>query len=325
LEGSLHSQRRLFVALNPRGGHADPGAVRQALANHFRPPMWELDIHEVAEDEDLAPVVRKAVEAGADAVAAAGGDGTVSSVANGLVGTRVPLAILPVGTGNSLARELGLPLSLDRACALIAGDHQVRTIDLMRVGQRHYCLNVSAGLSAQTMRDTTGESKHRYGMVAYIITGLRALAGFQPSRFDLEIDGHRVSSRASDVLVANGSTPVQALVRPGLSTQLDDGRLLIYVIRGRTLLDYAITAWVMLWGLERRERRVQVFEASHTVTLEARPPAVVQADGEGIGETPVTISLVRQALRVIVPSRPAEPRTLADAVIERMRGPAGAR
>lgn len=81
----------------------------------------------------------------------------------------------------------------------------------------------------------------------------------------------------------------------------------------------------MLWGLERRERRVQVFEASHTVTLEARPPAVVQADGEGIGETPVTISLVRQALRVIVPSRPAEPRTLADAVIERMRGPAGAR
>ncbi|NPV09711.1 MAG: diacylglycerol kinase family lipid kinase [Anaerolineae bacterium] len=325
MEGSSLSQRKLFVVLNPRGGHADPAAVRQALRAHLRPPQWLCDIYEVTGSEDLVPVVRQAVEEGCHAVAAAGGDGTVSAAANGLVGTRVPLAILPVGTGNSMARELGLPLSLDRACALIAGAHQVRAIDLMKVGERYYCLNVSAGLSGQAMRDTTGESKHRYGIVAYVITALRALAGFQPRRFFLEIDGRYVSSRGSDVLVVNGTTPVHSLVRPGLATQLDDGRLGVYVIRARTLLDYAILAWVLVWGLERGDPRVRVYEATRSVTIQARPPAVVQGDGEGIGETPVTVSLVRQALRVIVPARPADTRNLADAVMDRVRRPGDSR
>jgi len=311
-------QRRVFAVINPRGGQSDPPAVRQALGRNLPAPTWECVIHESAEDGDMTPAVREAVRAGFSLVVAAGGDGTVSAVANGLVGTGVPLAILPVGTGNSLARELGVPLNLDRACALIAGEHQVRVVDVMAIGDRYCCLNVSAGLTAVAMRDTTGQSKHRYGLLAYVVTIVRSLAGLQPCRYELEVDSKRVTARASDVLIVNGTTPVAALVRTGPSLQLDDGILGVYIIRARSLLDYGALAWSMLWGIESRDRRVRIFEARESIALDARPPAVVQADGDAIGHTPVSIKLVTKALHVIVPPPSAPPLGEAGALIERV-------
>ncbi len=292
---------KMLVVLNPKGGQADPAALRQALSRYCPPSAWQVRIYEVTGNEELAEAVHAAVQEGYSVVAAAGGDGTASSVANALIGTGVPLAILPVGTGNTLARELGLPLSLDRACALISGEHQTRVIDVMQVGTRYCVLNVSAGLSAISMRETTGESKHRYGVLAYLVTALRALAGFQPRRYNLEVDGKAITARASDVLVVNGSTPVASFRRPGPSLQLDDGILGVYVIRARSLLDLLASLWMMLWRLEGRDRRVRVYSARTSVELDAQPTVVLQADGDALGETPVTIKLVRRALQVVVP------------------------
>lgn len=310
---------KLLVVLNPKGGQADPAALRQALSRHCPPSVWHVRIYEVTDNEDLATAVHEAVRDGYSVVAAAGGDGTVSSVANALIGTGVPLAILPVGTGNALARELGLPMALDRACALIAGDHQIRVIDVMQVGDRYCLLNVSAGLSAISMRETTGESKHRYGMLAYLLTALRALAGFQPRRYNLEVDGTPITARASDVLVVNGSTPVASLRRVGPSLQLDDGILGVHIVRARTLLDYVASLWVMLWRREGQDRRVRMYSAHSSVKLDAQPTAVLQADGDALGETPVTINLVRWALEVIVPPPAPDPLAEAGAMIERVR------
>ncbi len=293
--------KRIFVSLNPKGGHAEPEALEHTLDQCFRQAGWSYDLHKIVDGEDLPAIVRQAVKDGYDICVAAGGDGTVSAVANGLVGTEVPLGIIPVGTGNGLARELGLPMPPEKACDLIAGNHAVTDVDSMKVGEQHFILNVSAGLSAMAMRDTSGESKHRLGRVAYLITGLRGLAGFQPRRFDLQIDGMHVVARASDVVVVNGSTPVKLLVSSGANHTLDDGEVGIYTIRARTILDYVALAWVLLWGLERRDRRIRVLHASQDISINTSRPVAVQADGESIGNTPVSISLVRKALRVIVP------------------------
>jgi len=325
LDDTKTSLPKMLVVLNPKGGQADPVTLQQALDRNCRPEEWQVRVYRVKDGEDLGAEVRAAVRERYEVVAAAGGDGTVAAVANALIGTGVPLAILPVGTGNALARELALPLSLDRACALIAGEHQIRVIDVMQVGE-HYCiLNVSAGLSAISMRETTGESKQRYGMLAYILTALRGLAGFQARRYELEVDGLPISARASDVLVVNGSTPVASLRRTGPSLQLDDGMLGVYVIRARTLLDYLASVWVMLWRLEGRDRRVRVYDARATVKLDASPTAVLQADGDALGETPVTIKLVRQALNVIVPPPTFDPLAEAGAMIDRVRRQGGLR
>ncbi len=323
MDAKEDSMPKMLVVLNPKGGQADRASLDGALGRHCPPTDWEVHIHESVDGEDFAPVIQEAVKAKYDVVAAAGGDGTVSAVANTLVGTDVPLAILPVGTGNALARELGLPMALDRACALISGKHQLRVIDVMKVRDRYCLINVSAGLSAMAMRDTTGESKHRYGMLAYVLTAIRGLAGFQPRRYRLEIDANPINVRASDVLVVNGSTPVESLVRAGPGVQLDDGVMGVYVIRARTLLDLALTMLFMLWPSKGRDRRVRFFDAAKSVVLSAQPPAVLQADGDGIGYTPVTIELVRQALRVIVPLPPSDAFAEAGALIERVVHPGG--
>lgn len=314
----MDAKRRILVVLNPRGGQADPATIEQSLERVLSIRYWETTVYSVTTDSDLHEQIHEATRPGYDIVVAAGGDGTVSAVADSLVGMDVPLAILPVGTANTLARELGVPLALDRACELIAGPNETRVIDVMRVRDRHYCLNVSAGISEKAMRDTSGKSKQRFGVFAYIYSGLRALAGLQSHRFELEIDGQQVIARASDILVVNGDVPMPSFMRPS-GSRLDDERLVVYIARAANLLDYMILAVHLLAGLERRDRRVRQLDCFRSMHISALPPVALQADGDSVGYTPVDITLVPKALKVIVP--PPAPDALAEAgaIIERVR------
>src|SRR5258708_5039272 len=112
---------RVFVVVNPAAGAGLSAAVQRALETLFPPGACEF--HETTPDAELPPIVRGAVERGANLVVAGGGDGTVSAVANGLIGSLIPLGIIPVGTANVLARELQIPLDLDGACQLLAASH----------------------------------------------------------------------------------------------------------------------------------------------------------------------------------------------------------
>src|SRR4051794_21697998 len=123
IDGPTRCATRVFVALNPRSGTCSAEDVRQALARHFDGDGGGCEVFEIGEGSDLAGAVRRAVESGTGLVIAAGGDGTVSSVAAGVVGKEVPLGIIPLGTANVLAGELGIPLDLEGACALLSGEH----------------------------------------------------------------------------------------------------------------------------------------------------------------------------------------------------------
>src|SRR5690606_31252171 len=121
----------------------------------------------------------EAIDAGAQLVIAAGGDGTVSAVADGLIGSDVPMGILPLGTANVLARELGLPLDPDATCAVLASSRETATLDVMRVGGRPFFTQVGVGLDSLMIRDTDTEAKQRLGRLAYLWTAAERLAGFQ--------------------------------------------------------------------------------------------------------------------------------------------------
>ena len=119
----------LFVVLNPVAGRSNATEVRQALARHFDPASWQVTIHETKAEEPVDEAVRASIEQGVDIVVAAGGDGTLSAVVDGLANSNVPLGILPTGTTNVVAQELNIPLSLEKACKLLAGKHKLRAID----------------------------------------------------------------------------------------------------------------------------------------------------------------------------------------------------
>src|SRR5579859_5196832 len=126
--------QKVFVVFNPKAGREDEVATtRDALVQHFPSPQWTIEIYETTGREDVAAVCRKACEGGASLVIAAGGDGTVVGVANGLVHGQIPLGILPLGTGNDLARVLNVPLKLDEALDLLTGDHLVAEVDALQV------------------------------------------------------------------------------------------------------------------------------------------------------------------------------------------------
>jgi YegS/Rv2252/BmrU family lipid kinase len=303
---------RAFAVVNPRSGSCTIADVRGALERH----LGSVEIHEVREGDDLTALVVEAVGRGRDPIVAAGGDGTVSAVADALVGTGAHLVILPLGTANVLARELGIPLELNGACELggcrvrlgsLAGtEHALVAIDAMKVGPRHYFTQVGVGIDALMIRNTSTEQKRRFGRLAYIRSALISLAGFQPRRFTIEVDGRTLTARASQVLVANTGMMGQPGFHWGEQIRADDGQLDLCLIRARSLLDYLGLFWTVLTSRQRWNRKIRYLLASSEITIDTRHPIPVQADGELLGTTPVRVELVPAAVQVVVPVRPSD-------------------
>jgi diacylglycerol kinase (ATP) len=291
--------RQALVVLNPLAGSSDADRIRAAIARAAAGGL-HCDVRVLAPSQHVTAAVRAADPGRFDLVAAAGGDGTVSAVASALVHTDVPLGIIPIGTGNILARDLGIPLNLDSAVELLCGPHHTRTLDAMQVGERFYLLSIGVGLSAIVFRDTTLEDKRRLGRLAYIFRGLQALLGFQPRRFALTIDGRRRRVRAAEVIVANSSTAGDPNIRWGSHVRMDDGVLDVCIVRARVPLDYFAIAWSLLRG-KKKDPRVRFLRARESIIVDASHPLPVEADGDLFGQTPLRISVVPAAVRVIVP------------------------
>src|SRR5262245_26449145 len=272
---------RIFVVLNPVAGSCTANDVKQALARHFSDSTTP-DIHETTGEEHVVEIVRAAVERGYNIIVAAGGDGTVSDVAEGLIGGETPLGIIPVGTANVFAHELGLPLDLEGSCELLAGGHATTSVDAMRVGEKFFVLQIGIGIDALMIRDTEREAKRRFGRAAYLWTGFTRLIGYQPLRFTISVDGKRSRPHASQVLIANGGVLGVPPFRWGPHIRPDDGRIDVCIVSARTLLDYLGVGWHMMLGQQRRDRRVRYLSAKHSIIVNADRPLPVQADGESI-------------------------------------------
>ena len=301
---------RAFAVLNPRSGSITIADVRKSIQRHLTGA--EVEIHEVAEGDDVRSIVRSAIGRGCDPIIAAGGDGTVSTVADVLVGTPAHLIVFPLGTANVLARELGIPVELEGASRLGAGRvnegsltghrHAVVEIDAMKIEGRHYLTQVGVGIDSLMIRDTAVEQKRRYGRLAYMKTLLKSWMGFQPRRFKVTIDGRVLEFKASQVLVANTGMMGQPPLRWGPDIEAHDGRLDVCIVKARTSLDYLGVLWHVLRGSHKKSHHVRYEVASRSIVIDAKHPLPVQADGEILGTTPVRIELVPRALKVVVPA-----------------------
>jgi YegS/Rv2252/BmrU family lipid kinase len=307
---------RVFVVLNPMAGNSTAADVHAALDRHFSAEIWTQEIYETTGDEQVADIVRTALERGCDLVVAAGGDGTVSEVAEALVHTDIPLGIIPVGTANVLARELGLPLDLEGACALLAGERATNSIDAMQVGDKAFFLQIGIGIDSLMIRDTDRAAKRRFGRAAYLWTALKWLIGYQPRRFTIAVDGRRLRPRAAQVLIANGGVQGMPPFSWGPHNSPDDGRIDVCVVSARSLSDYLRVGWQVLIGHRRRGPNISYYSAERSIVVDADRPLPVQADGEILGETPVQVQVIPDAVVVVVPPQiTQEERQLAGATL----------
>lgn len=276
------------------------GALSDTLRRHFDRSQWQLDIHETVVGEPIDDIVREAVDGGLDYVFAAGGDGTVSDVVDGLVHSSVPLGIIPTGTTNVVAQELGIPLDVDRACHMLAGNPSTMAIDAIQVGERFFILAVGAGIDAMIMELASRERKRRFGRLAYGWSTLKVIVGMQPRRFTIIADGKAFQMRAAVVLLSNVGTITRPL-RWGPHIRPDDGRIDINIIRGKNVLDYLLAAYDVLPGGPRRTAHIRHLQASDTVTVFADQTLSVQGDGDLIGQTPLEARVIPAAVQVLVP------------------------
>jgi YegS/Rv2252/BmrU family lipid kinase len=308
------SARRTVLVVNAlaRSGEAEFARAREALE---RRGVALAAARRVDDPAALRRFIRAELARGADRVVVGGGDGTLSTAAGLLAGTRAALAILPLGTANDFARTLGIPADLARACRVVARG-RVRTVDVGLAGRRAFLNAASVGVSSEVTRRVNGGLKRRAGALAYPLAGAAA-AGTPPFRARLVADGAvRHDGWALQVVIGNGRFHGGGrLVAPG--ARPDDGALDAYVLsapsgddpgrpaaRARDLLALARYAALLLRGRHVEHPRVLHLRARE-VALRTDPPLEVDADGEVAGRTPAAFRVARAALRVVAPARPA--------------------
>lgn len=299
---SLSSSRfsKILVVSNPAAGNSEIDTIRRVLAQHLGGMDINYEIYETSSKVATASRVRGAIREGYELVVAAGGDGTVSQVVDGLFGSDIPLAILPLGTGNLLARELEIPLDVEKAVALLVRGGTLRTIDVLYDGDHAYVSHVSLGTYANLAETLDPERKHDLGRVAYVWRAFQELLRGKSWRFDLEIDGEEHHVRGSLVLVANvGEVGVLSL-RWGPDIRVDDGRIQVCLVRGRTLGEYLRFLWHALHRQYGEAPRVSYLVAEERIVVKASRPLPVRGDGEIVGEREIEVRVVPGTLRVLV-------------------------
>lgn len=291
-----------YVVLNPVAGDGEPEALEEAVRRGLS--GVEYDLYKTTGDESIPDVVRQALDENDYAwVAAAGGDGTVSQVADAVAGSDIPFGIIPAGTGNALAGALGLPEDVEEAAALVAAAPATRTIDAMKYGDRTYFLQVGAGLESMTMEETSSDEKNRWGVMAYLKSAIQQATGWQPHQFTLTVDGQTETVEASEVVVANAADIGVLDLEWDETITLDDGRLNIALIQARSFTDTIKALGAILLGRQRESEEIEVYAVSDEVTIESEEADLpVHGDGELLErDWPIHIEVLRNALRVIVP------------------------
>lgn len=301
VNSSNAATKKVYVVLNPIAGNASGDDLHAALEKHCDRHGWSHEIYQTTGEENISELTRAACKKGADLIVAAGGDGTVAGVVNGLVGTRVPFGIIPVGTGNGLARALTIPLDIGEAIQLLAERNKIMDLDAMQVDEAYFILNVSAGISSQAMRETEPEQKRRFGILAYAWTISQKLLEHEPRDFILTFDGQTEQVQAIEILVSNGELLNEPPFPMGPPEFYNDNQFDVYVITAQNVQDYARLGWELLTRQDEK-REMRTFKVRKSIKIDSvGQPQPVQADGELIGQTPVEIRIVPSAIQVIVP------------------------
>jgi len=240
--------------------------------------------------------------AGADMVFTLGGDGTAMEVITALAGHGPPVGVLPGGTGNILARSLGTPLRIANAIRALLHGEEAR-LDLGRLGDgRHFVIGVGVGLDEAMIAGASPLMKKRVGFWAYVWSATKAGLRLESFAVRLTVDGQVYERRASSVLIANLGSVLGGLIRIGDNILYDDGVLHACVYSPETIWDAVRIFAKMLRGTVQSDR-CAFYVSGREFRLETVPQRRAQADGELLEMTPLEITTIPRAGRLLIARR----------------------
>jgi diacylglycerol kinase (ATP) len=297
--------RKAVLFYNEKAGQIDNEQRLWKIQEFFRTQKIDLQIEYVPQPQNIMRgLMDQAIDEGTDLFLAAGGDGTVSLVGDILANTKYSLGIIPLGTGNLLAKQLKIPLNLKNALKfVISPDTDTFEIDTFSFNDRIFLLNLSVGVSSQIMEITPSEEKKRLGFFAYLLHFFQQILGLELHRFDIEIDGQQKTVHASEVMITNSRTIALDSLEWSEDVNIDDGELDLFVVRAANLLD--ILGFVISVFTKRTWRNpiVHHFKIKNYCHIETTHPLPIQADGDPVGYTPLKVILHPMSLKITVPKR----------------------
>ncbi len=316
---ALPLQPRVLLIFNPNAGQADMRSQLQRIADDWNKAGWQVTLQPTQYAGHATQIAQEASELGIDLVIAAGGDGTVNEVVNGIVGSNTAMGTLPIGTVNIWAREMGLSMDLVSAAKdLMAG--VLEQVDVGQAGNRYFLLMAGVGFDAAVTADVPSAEKRRFGAIAYVKRAVQLMGQFQGQRSWLHIDGQRVRGRVLMMVIGN-SQLYGGAIKFTANAVLDDGWLEVCVIKGRSILMAAPSRLLsVLTRGYHRDPKVVYYRAK-SVRINGKRPLPVQVDGDYLGMTPMQFRVVPQKLWVLVP--PGCDRTLwSNGIVPQLRSEA---
>ncbi len=298
---------RAAVIFNPSSGRSRAGAIASAVERGLTKRGFECELHATSHAKE-AIVLAERFAPGVDIVVAIGGDGTVNEVTNGMARARdkadpgAPrplLGIVPAGTVNVLALELGLPFQVERACDVIAGLKTI-SLDLGKVNGRRFLLMMGAGVDALTVRNIDPQAKKRFRELAFVSTGMRAVLYQKPPVFLVRTNDEEYHAT---FFVAGNSRYYGGKFGVTPSADPTDGVLDLVLFTGTTRGGLA-TFWLGVpSGLHVRNKNVLYLHAQRVevLPLDDSEPIWFQTDGELAGRLPAIVEIDPHAIEVLVP------------------------
>ncbi|AFZ36919.1 Methylglyoxal synthase [Stanieria cyanosphaera PCC 7437] len=302
---SLANSVVAHLIYNPVSGQGD-GQQELDLIKELLEPHLHLEVHLTTPDLSPQQLAENALTDRPDLIIASGGDGTVSAVAGAVIGTDIPLGVIPRGTANAFAMALGITQQLNqirRACEIILAGY-TRIIDAAFCNDLPLILLAGVGYEAEIIEKADREAKNRWGSLAYIMAGWQQLNEHMLFDAEIELEGEIRQFQAGAITVANVAPPTSVLAQGIGEVIVDDGLLDVTITTAATKLQAVTTMLGMLGGAlikTNTELENVVHLKAKKLRLAAQPPQKVVLDGEIIGTTPLEIRCIPQGLKVFVP------------------------
>jgi diacylglycerol kinase (ATP) len=318
---------RVTIVFNPEAGQSSTvrSAIEQATIL-WQAQGWIVNIEPTQCAGDGTRIAREAAANGINIVVAAGGDGTVNEVMNGLVNTNTALGTLPAGTVNIWAREMGLPMDILQSAAALL-EAKWCQIDVGRVTSivprrwllrrrittksgalidRHFLLMAGIGFDAAVTAGVSSAEKKSWGAIAYVKQAFQIIHQYQGSHLTIYWDDKKVRGRVLMAVVGN-SQLYGGVIKFTLNAVVDDGLLDVCIVKGRSMLKAPLRLLSILFRSHHLDDRIEYHRATQ-IRLVSRKPVPIQIDGDYLGTTPMRLAVVPKSLWVLVP--PNADRTL---------------
>jgi YegS/Rv2252/BmrU family lipid kinase len=289
--------RKVHVVINPAAGKDEP--ILNVLNDVFHQHDVDWSVSITKKYGDATEFARQAAEGGADLVAGYGGDGTQHEIANGILGTGAVMGVLPGGTGNGFANEMGIPKQLRPAVELLCAGHRLRHVDAVSLGEGYFIQRLYIGVEPE--EQTSREDKDRYGTFAYVIDLYRRgkAHGIRDVMYDITMDGKTLRTPGMKLYVVNAAQSGSGISVTGGFSVPDDGLVDLFVLDLRNLKTLSAAAERVLHL--RTEQADNFYWRAREITIDAEPDQPVWTDGEYWGRTPISLTVVPGALPVIAP------------------------